>query len=55
MKYAKSIEAKYYETSALTDSNGNCKIVFQQYTHLILNGLNPTEKPKPSFYLCNIW
>ena len=55
MKYAKSIEAKYFETNALTDSNGNCKFVFQQCAHLILNGLNPTEKPKPSCPLCNIW
>ncbi len=55
MEYAKSIGAKYYETSALTDSNGNCKIVFQQCAHLILNSLNPIVKPKPSCPLCNIY
>ena len=37
MELAKSIKAKYYETSALYDSNGNCKVVFQQCAHMILN------------------
>jgi small GTP-binding protein len=55
IEYAKNIGAKYYETSALTDSNGNCKVVFQQCAHLILNGLNQIENPKPSCPLCNIW
>ena len=35
--YAKSIGAKYYETSALTDHNGNVKVVFQECANLILN------------------
>ena len=35
-EYAKSINAKYYETSALTDFNGNIKIVFQECSNLIL-------------------
>jgi small GTP-binding protein len=36
MDYAKSIGAKYYETSALTDENKNVKVVFQQCAHMIL-------------------
>ena len=53
MDYAKSIEAKYYETSALYDSNGNCKIVFQQCAHMILNYGVKINKPSPC--PCNIW
>jgi GTPase KRas protein len=48
MDFAKLIGAKYYETSALTDANGNCKIVFQQCAHLILNNINPEEYSKSS-------
>ena len=40
MDYAKTIGAKYYETSALTDENGNCKVVFQQCAHLIITQYN---------------
>ena len=40
MDFAKTINAKYYETSALTDENGNVKIVFQQCAHMIVNSLN---------------
>ena len=36
MDYAKSIGAKYYETSALTNENGNCQVVFQQCAHMIV-------------------
>ena len=35
-EYAKSINAKYYETSALNDENGNVKIVFQECANMIL-------------------
>ena len=38
--YAKSIGAKYFETSALTDMNGNCKVVFQECANLIVNKAN---------------
>ena len=41
--YAKSIGAKYYETSALTDHNGNCKVVFQQCANLIVNKIGGDE------------
>ena len=54
VEYAKTIGAKYYETSALTDSNGNCKVVFQQCAHLIINQLNPVETKGPCPF-CNIW
>ena len=38
--YAKTIGANYYETSALTDENKNCKVVFQQCAHLIIAKFN---------------
>ena len=38
--YAKTIGAKYYETSALTDENGNCKVIFQQCAHMIITKYN---------------
>ena len=40
LDYAKSIGAKYYETSALTDENKNCKVVFQQCAHMIITKFN---------------
>ena len=54
VEYAKAIGAKYYETSALTDSNGNCKVVFQQCAHLSINHIN-TEEKGGACPLCNIW
>ena len=44
MDYAKTIGAKYYETSALNDRNGNVKIVFQQCAHLIVSKFNSESK-----------
>jgi len=49
-EYAKSINAKYYETSALTDFNGNIKIVFQECSNLILgNSDGNPDKDKKCF------
>jgi small GTP-binding protein len=36
-EFAKSIGAKYFETSALDDNNGNVKVVFQECGEMILN------------------
>ena len=44
MDYAKSIGAKYYETSALTDENNNCKVVFQQCAHMIITKFDSESK-----------
>ena len=44
MDYAKTIGAKYYETSALNDRNCNVKIVFQQCAHLIVSKFNSESK-----------
>ena len=41
--YAKSIGAKYYETSALTDMNGNVKVVFQECANLIANKVSVSD------------
>ena len=44
MDFAKSIGANYYETSALTDENKNCKVVFQQCAHNIITQFKSNEK-----------
>jgi len=44
MDYARSIGAKYYETSALTNANGNCQVVFQQCAHMIVTKYNSEVK-----------
>ena len=54
-EYAKSINAKYYETSALTDFNGNCKVVFQECANMILNKLTGEVKKKGGCLGCNIF
>ena len=44
-EFAKSVNAKYYETSALNDMNGNVKVVFQECGAMILRkGKNKDEK-----------
>ena len=35
IEYAKEIGAKYYETSAKTDANGNCKVIFEECARMI--------------------
>ena len=44
LDYSKTIGAKYYETSALTDENKNCKVVFQQCAHMIITKYNLETK-----------
>ena len=51
--YAKSIGAKYYETSALTDENKNCKVVFQQCAHMVVSKFNLETNSKP--FPCTIY
>ena len=46
-EFANSIKAKYFETSALTDSNGNVKVVFETIGNLMIdkaNGENNEDK-----------
>ena len=45
-EFANSINAKYYETSALNDANGNVKVVFQECGAMILNKNNNSEEKK---------
>ena len=45
--FAKSFNAKYYETSALTDENGNVKTVFVECAKMILNTNGEEENDKP--------
>ena len=51
MEFAKTIGAKYYETSPLTDENGNCKVVFQQCANMIINFKESKEKSGHSCYI----
>ena len=44
MDFAKSLGTKYIETSALTDENGNVKVVFQECAHLIITKFNSDVK-----------
>ena len=44
MDLAKSLGTKYIETSALTDENGNVKVVFQECAHLIITKFNSDVK-----------
>jgi len=53
MEFASKIGAKYYETSALTDFNKNCKVVFQSCAEMIINNLKPEIEQKKS--CCNIY
>ena len=46
-EFANSIKAKYFETSALTDSNRNVKLVFETIGNLMIdkaNGQNNEDK-----------
>ena len=46
-EFANSIKAKYFETSALTDSNRNVKLVFETIGNLMIdkaNGQNSEDK-----------
>ena len=42
--FAKKIGAKYYETSALTDQNGNCKVVFEECAQMIIKSDFPDKR-----------
>ena len=54
-QFAKSIDAKYYETSALNDMNGNVKVVFQECGAMILQkGKNKDDK-KSKCMGCSIY
>lgn len=54
-EFAKSVNAKYYETSALNDMNGNVKVVFQECGAMILRkGKNKDEK-KGNCLGCNVF
>jgi len=41
--YAKEINVEYYEASAKTDNNGNCKVIFQKCAQLI-----DSKSPSPT-------
>ena len=54
-EFAASLGAKYYETSALTDFNGNCKVVFQECADLIVNKLSGTDKKHRKCIGCSVF
>jgi GTPase SAR1 family protein len=53
--FAKTIGARYYETSALNDLNGNVKVVFQECGAMILNKNNKKDDTKKRCFACNIF
>ena len=53
MDLAKSLGKEYYETSALTDKNGNVKVIFQKCAQLIIGKYNSDSKEGKC--LCNIF
>ena len=50
---AKKIGTKYYETSALTDQNGNCKVVFEECAQMIIKSDSHEKSDKCK--TCSIW
>ena len=53
--FARAIGATYLETSALTDSNGNVKVAFQQCGTMILSKTKNTEEVKKGCFGCSIF
>ena len=51
--FAKKLGTKYYETSALTDQNGNCKVVFEECAQMIIKSDFPEKKK--TCLTCSIW
>ena len=54
-EFAKTIGAKFYETSALDDSNGNVKVVFQECGEMILNKSQIKGPGKGKCFGCTIF
>ena len=54
-EFANSINAKYYETSALTDENGNVKVVFQECANMILGVTSGNSKEESHCFKCSIF
>ena len=52
--FAKRMGAKYYETSALNDLNGNVKVVFQECAAMIVNKGHKDDEQKKKCFACNI-
>lgn len=52
---AKSINAKYFETSALTDSNGNVKVVFETLAHLMIDKVISEDSDKRTCTNCIVF
>ena len=54
-EFANSINAKYYETSALTDENGNVKVVFQECANMILGNYSINSDDERPCFKCSIF
>lgn len=53
-EFAHNIGAPYFETSALNDENGNCKVVFQKCANMIISKASGTEETKKKCFACSI-
>ena len=54
-EFAKTIGAKYFETSSLDDANGNVKVVFQVCGEMILKKTDNKERKKAKCVGCSIF
>ena len=54
-EFANSIGANYFESSALTDENGNCKKIFQECANKIIKKVNAEEKGEAKCVKCLIF
>ena len=54
-EFAKTINAKYYETSALTDFNKNVKTVFEECAKMIVGSYSANNETKKVCFKCSIF
>lgn len=54
-EYTSSIKAKYLETSALNDNNGNCKEIFKECANLVVNKGKPIVENKSGCFSCSLF
>ena len=54
-EFAKSINAEYFETSALVDNDGNVKKVFHTCGNLIMKKINKKDKPEKKCHSCSVF
>ena len=54
-EYAKTIGASYFETSAVTDSNGNIKKIFEECANRILGNIGENNNEEKKCICCSVF